>query len=159
MDVYIFDHFRLMQPRENGPDPIHHVRRELPRIIFFEKPFQPSVLKTRYHALTVARSASPVNWNLNTLKVKSSPGHKDKGIAHHEGSGQVSTGHPALRLLRTEYVYRFRLPSRAGRVTSSHPGCPRQQYRLVTKPRQSPIRIKAWIRRSRHEDGRKDRQQ
>ncbi len=76
MDVHIFNRLRLMEPRENGPDPIHHVRRELPGIIFFEKPFQLSVLKTRDHALTVSRSASLVNRNLHTQNIKSCPAVK-----------------------------------------------------------------------------------
>ena len=39
-------------------------------------------------------------------------------------------------------------PRRAGRMTSSHPGCPHQWCRLHPEPHQSPIRIKASERAS-----------
>lgn len=78
MDVHILNHFRLMQPRQNGPDPVHHVRRQLPGITLLEKPFQPPVFETRYHAFNVACSASLVNWNLNKLGGKSCLVHSRK---------------------------------------------------------------------------------
>lgn len=61
MDVHILNHLRLVQPRQNSLDPVHHVRRQLPGIILLEKPFKPPVLETHYHRFSVACSASLVN--------------------------------------------------------------------------------------------------
>ena len=67
MDVHVLNHLSLVQPRQNRPDSIHHVSRQLPGIILLEKPFKPTVLETSYHLLTVVRSAPRVKLILLAL--------------------------------------------------------------------------------------------
>ena len=69
-----------------------------------------------------------------------------KGVAHLEGSGQE--GQHIVPSLFCEWGEESDVvsPCHAGRVTQSHPSCPRQRCRLLAEPHQSPIRIKAWER-------------
>jgi hypothetical protein len=61
MDIHIFNRFRLVQPRQNCLNPVHHIRRELAGIILLKKPFKPPVPETHYHIYSVACRASLVN--------------------------------------------------------------------------------------------------
>ena len=69
MDVHILNHLRLMQPCEDCPDPVHHVRWQLPGVILLKKSFQPPMPETDYHISTVACSASLVNVLISALRI------------------------------------------------------------------------------------------
>ena len=61
MQIQIFYDLGGVSFTQNQSNLLHHIRRQPPGGIAFKEPFQPPMLKTTDHLLSVRRQVTPVN--------------------------------------------------------------------------------------------------